>query len=281
MRLYKFRTVDTYSLSALSNSKLWFSALSDFNDPFEGSHMLDSHLSNSDLNLIKEMVQWKPKEEVGEEAYEKMLSEMGINEEGLTNDKLFKSIAIHELDILINIIHASKICCFSVSDDEKDPLKENLMWSHYSNGLRGFCLVFNGDALQIDINNSSQQAIRAIQVKYQNKPNELKLSDYVKSESELNTAKNDYFQYITETIATKSLAWEYENEVRILALGDHNIHAYLPDTLLEIVVGEKMPEDQKNLVINTAKNANPSVSIKEARLKQNSYKLEIIDYEKK
>ena len=183
MRIYKFRTVDTYSLSALSNNKLWFSALDDFNDPFEGAHILDNYLSKDDYALIKAMVDWKPKEEVGAEAYEKMLTEMGIQEDKLTDEELFKSIAVHDLNILVKTIHASKIVCLSLCDEEKDPIKENLMWSHYSNGLRGFCLVFDNESLQEDINNSTQQSMRAIQVKYQDEPNILKLSDFVKSKN--------------------------------------------------------------------------------------------------
>ena len=46
MKLYKFRAVNTNSLTLLANNQLWFSSLDDFNDPFEGAHILNNHLQS-------------------------------------------------------------------------------------------------------------------------------------------------------------------------------------------------------------------------------------------
>ena len=278
MKFYKFRIVDTYSLSALSTNNLWFSTANDFNDPFEGAHILNNNLSSEDLSLIKAKVKWKSKDEIGKEEYREMLEDLGVQNDNLSEEDLFKKITEHDLAALIDVVHNSKITCLSLYDNEKDPLKENLMWSHYSDGLRGFCLVFDARKLEDDINKSTKQSMRIIQVKYQDEPNELSLSDYIKSESILNETNDDYLQSVTETITTKSKDWEYENEVRILAMSKLNLHTYSPEALVEIVVGERMPEEQKKLVIDTAKNANPDIIIKQARLKPDSYQLEIVSF---
>jgi len=278
MKLYKFRTLSTNSLSALANNKLWFSRLNDFNDPFEGAHILNSKVSDDDLVLFSKSINWKSKEEVGEEAYNKILSSMKINDDGLSKITLLKCIAKHDLNILVEIIHNSKIACFSLYDEKNDLLKENLMWSHYANGLRGFCLVFDGSKLQSDIYESSNKSMRPIQIKYQDEPKLLILSDYIRSIITPEFEDHDYIRTITETIATKSVKWKYENEVRISVLGKINLHLYSYETLLEIVIGSRMPKDQKNLVIGIAKKSNPNIIIKEACLKHNSYQIEILDY---
>jgi len=53
MKLYKFRTVNTNSLSLLGSNQLWFSSLDELNDPFEGAHILNKHLPNEILSTFK------------------------------------------------------------------------------------------------------------------------------------------------------------------------------------------------------------------------------------
>ena len=272
MELYKFREFNTNNLTALANKQLWFSNQSDFNDPFEGVHIKDHQIPQSVLDTFV----CKSKEAVGKEKFTEMLDEMGLKEGEFTNDQLFQKIAEHDLQIITDIIHKSKIACLSLSEPDNDPIDNNLMWSHYADGLRGFCLVFDGDFLQQDFYSSSN-TMRPIKIQYQNTPNTLKLFDFVKSKSVLDIDGDINFeQSITETIATKSTDWEYENELRILSLDTSNFHNYSGQSLKEIVIGEKMPEAQRKLLLDTVKANHPEIIIREARLKPDSYSLEIV-----
>ncbi|WP_412495942.1 DUF2971 domain-containing protein [Vibrio cyclitrophicus] len=152
------------------------------------------------------------------------------------------------------------------------------MWSHYADGLRGFCLVFSSEQLQCDINESSDRVMRPIKVMYQNEPNALRLSDFLSSETILGDSEIDYIEHVIQTVATKSKSWKYENEMRILSMSESNMHSYTSSALLEIVIGDKMPLDQQRLVIHTAKMANPDIIVRRAKLKKNSYVIEIKDY---
>ena len=76
----------------------------------------------------------------------------------------------------------------------------------------------------------------------------------------------------------KSSSWSYENELRLLSKENHHAHFYPPEYLIQIVLGDKMPEDQKKLVIDIAKSSNPNVEIKIAKLKDGTYDLDVIDY---
>jgi hypothetical protein len=273
MLLYKFREFNANNLTALANKQLWFSNQSDFNDPFEGAHIKNNSVPQEILDVFV----CKSKEAIGQEKYTEMLTKMGLTEGEFTNEQLFQKISEHDLQNLIDVIHNSKIVCLSLSEADKDPIYNNLMWSHYADGLRGFCLVFGNDLLQQDIYSSSNKIMRPIKIQYQNTPNTLNLLDFIKSESILGSeGDDDFVQKVTETIATKSTEWDYENELRIMTLDKRNFHHYSSETLKEVVFGEKMPSTQRKLLIDTLKATYPDVIIKEARLKVESYSLEIV-----
>ncbi|WP_029836709.1 DUF2971 domain-containing protein, partial [Vibrio parahaemolyticus] len=47
-----------------------------------------------------------------------------------------------------NLINNYKWCCFSEpSEKNLSPMSNRLMWSHYANGLRGFVIEFEKEAL--------------------------------------------------------------------------------------------------------------------------------------
>ncbi|MFT6925520.1 MAG: hypothetical protein ACJAZP_001104 [Psychromonas sp.] len=59
----------------------------------------------------------------------------------------------------------------------------------------------------------------------------------------------------------------------MLTLEEGNIYSYLPGSLKEIVIDDKIPEYQQKLVIDAAKSANPDMQIKLTRLKKDTYQL--------
>ncbi|WP_161985085.1 DUF2971 domain-containing protein [Agarivorans sp. Toyoura001] len=265
--------MNTNNLTALANKQLWFSDQYDFNDPFEGAHIKDNQVPQDILDTFV----CKPKQEVDEERFTKMLNEMGLQEGRFTNAQLFKKIAEHDLQVIVDIVHGSKIVCLSLSEQDNDPIYNNLMWSHYADGLRGFCLVFDGELLQQDIYNSSNKSMRPIKIQYQNIPNTLKLLDFIESESVLGSDNNfNFVDAVTKTVATKSKEWSYENEFRILSLSKSQFHHYSEGSLKEVVIGEKMPLEQRKLLSDTVKSAHSNVTFKEARLIADSYSLEIV-----
>lgn len=265
-------------MSALANSQLWFSEIQAFNDPFEGMFILDDSLSEEVLKLWKNSASWKPDSEINVADRDTKLRQLGLNKHDYTKEEFVKALAMDELDIIVSLVRMSKIVSMSLSDRENDPITENLMWSHYADGLRGFCLVFSSEQLQRDINESSDRVMRPIKVMYQNKPNALRLSDFLSSETVLGDSEIDYIEHVIQTVATKSKSWKYENEMRILSMSESNMHSYTSSALSEIVIGDKMPLDQQKLVIHTAKMANPDIIVRRAKLKKNSYVIEIKGY---
>jgi hypothetical protein len=279
MKLYKFRDVNDYSINCLKSSQLWFSDLDKFNDPFEGSYILNEKLTYTTRRQLMNRVT-PNKSKVNEAERKRMLAEAGVTDNGANRSEFCFKLAKRDFkEALIRTVHNSKAVCLSHydSDSIKDPLYENLMWSHYADGLRGFCIVLDRQIL-FDYLYDEKLSIRPIPVIYQDSPITLSLNDYVRSNHILGGSDNLMIEEVTKTIGCKSTAWEYENEFRFLSLEDDNLQPYAPEALLEIIIGEKMPRDLQKLVIDTAKSANPNVVIKLARLKKNSYKLGIVDY---
>ncbi|KVX03211.1 DUF2971 domain-containing protein [Shewanella frigidimarina] len=279
MKLYKFREVNDYSINCLKTSKLWFSDLDKFNDPFEGSHILNEKLTYTTKRQLLSRVTLNSSK-VNEAERERMLAETGVTDDGANRSEFYFKLAKRDFkEALIRTVHNSKAVCLSHYDPDpnKDPLYENLMWSHYADGLRGFCIVLDRQIL-LDYLYDEKLSIRPIPVIYQDSPITLSLNDYVRSSHILGGSDKDMIEEVAKTIGCKSTAWKYENEFRLLSLEDENLQPYTPEALLEIVIGEKMPEKQQMLIIDTAKSANPNVVIKLARLKKNSYQLEIVDF---
>lgn len=272
MHLYKFREVNTNNLSALVNNQLWFSNLNDFNDPFEGSHIKEINIDSELLSGFELIL----KDAVGDNKYQEILDELNLIEGSFTREEFFQKVAEHDLEKFINIVHSSKIVCLSIEQEENNPLTNNLMWSHYANGLRGYCLVFDGDELLKDMYSSTTESIRPIIVQYQDHPNVIKLNDFLQSRGLLYGDDINFVEKVTETVATKSSDWKYENEFRIMSLNKSDFHCYMPNTLKEIIVGDKMSASEKSLLLSVVKASNPNIMVKTARLKDNTYKVEIV-----
>ncbi|WP_418642509.1 DUF2971 domain-containing protein [Vibrio chaetopteri] len=253
--------------------------MNQFNDPFEGSYILDMTLSEDKWIEVIDRMELKSSDEVGLEEQQAMFEELGIEDRGYDKKNLISKMLNRDIQYaLLDVVHDSKVLSMSLSNKENDPLYENLMWSHYADGLRGFCLVFDKDKLLKSFLDQ-ELVVRPAKVEYQDTPITVSATRFIDSRYFLNNSDTyDLIEDVTRTIAMKSKSWSYENELRLLSRSSVGGHQYAPDSLLEIIVGEKMPCDQKKLVIDTAKLSNPRIVIKQARLMEGTYKLEIVDY---
>lgn len=115
--LFKYQKFNSYSLLNLKNSELYFNKPIDFNDPFDCAVCEQKKLSSSDINKLDKIFKKENPKYKKAEIKEEYLTT--LNE---TISKSFKKISC---------------CCFSKSN------KEILMWSHYADSHRGFCLEFS------------------------------------------------------------------------------------------------------------------------------------------
>ena len=148
--------------------------------------------------------------------------------EGLISPNLFhkfylKSSIISEQEIILNIIInnieiTKNFGIYSLSETWAN----ELLWANYTNSHKGFCIEYNlGDLVDIYTNYLFPGIIK---VNYKKKfplysLKEIKDRDMIKTEKEKSIDQLKLF------IGTKSLAWKYEKEIRIIFeyYGEQNI----------------------------------------------------------
>ncbi|CAM3237043.1 DUF2971 domain-containing protein [Moritella viscosa] len=279
--LYKFSEVNDDKLESLSLNQLWFSKLNDLNDPFEGEYIISSEVSDSSdivsaikgfINSQGSNVSWELRE-----TYKQLDAHSG---EKLPEKDLNEIVKFLD-DCLEEHMQAAKqlcACSFIQKSNDKDPLINNLMWSHYSDGLRGYCLKFDNDIIFKTLGTESNPILTRITVDY---------VDAVKAVNSIKYFSENFHELFPgiflpakikmyNLFSTKSKDWKYENECRLFA-GKSGQMPYSGEALIEVIIGDKMKTKHlENLKINALK-ANPKVVFRTARVKTGTYDIELVD----
>jgi len=172
----------------------------DTNDPYEmmGS-CCGKFAPEVEVSLLEDMrVKWMIEAvSYGELPGFPRLSEV---EQRVRNYKYFLDKILMERETQ-QLLH--RILCF-VDLDKSNDLSDQLMWGHYGNGGRGVRIWFDADKLDLPYG-------KVYPVSYSEKR---PLMDLGKLKShEIDASWNDYLKKV---LFTKSLAWEYEAEQRML-----------------------------------------------------------------
>lgn len=281
MKLYKFCHVDTNKLASLADNTLWCSQLEKFNDPFEGEYQLNRNdFSDADIIRATEASMLIEKRNCTPKKWIKIQSK--INKQGINSERLKKHVinqATFTFEQSLQECKDYNATCFISnriqSEVNSEPLENNLMWSHYADGLRGFCLAFDYESLYENFSENNA-FIAAIPVKYNNSVPILSPIEFIIS-FVFSSDKSESIKYILTSISSKSKHWEYENEWRFFSSNSNTLQ-YKPSSLEQLIIGSKMPKDQQALVISVARAANPDIEVKLAKLIKGTYKIEIVDY---
>jgi hypothetical protein len=225
-KLYKYQTCNSHSLEHLSNKTIRFSKPEQLNDPFDFT--VPYHLAEPTPGEL-------------EAAYKKSVDQLGDKDkkaeadacyltQGIPNEKWkAKVMEIGEIGWQKKVQELSQmgVACFSERVDHI------LMWSHYANGHRGFCLEFD---TRFDPFRDTEKVHQVI---YSNLYPSIKATDPVLL-PELSIIP----------LITKSLHWHYEEEWRmIIDNGDTN-YKYDPRALTRIYFGCAMSDEEKNKIIS-------------------------------
>ena len=137
-----------------------------------------------------------------------------------------------------------------------------LLWAYYANGHKGFCIEYDFEQLKKSISKGHLHSI--FNVQYKNDTPEFSMN---------NITYNlvDDTQFLKCLIATKSMAWEREEEIRI-TLYSSGLLGISPESVTGIYFGFRMPESDKELI--KASLASRDIKYYQMELKPNSYLLE-------
>lgn len=139
------------------------------------------------------------------------------------------------------------ICSFSKAK------KNQLMWSHYANEHKGFCIGFDVERLKL-----SDNEINEVDVKYQGVYPHKEIIERI-NHFEKNGHNNNYrditYDIIFSILRTKYTSWKYERELRLIR-EEVTPFTFNPNAINSITFGLKMDsEDKKQIIglINTPK----------------------------
>ena len=150
-----------------------------------------------------------------------------------------------------------------------------LMWPHYADGHRGFCLEFSNDP------NDQFYAKR--------KPNDpdflfhpciLPLDVQYSAEYPIINPHSDDYTYagvVRNAFFTKATQWKHEKEWRILDDNGPGTHQFPSRFLTGVIFGCKMSEDHKDRIRGWCKDRQPPIKYYQAQQVAGDYALKICD----
>lgn len=257
IRVFKFRAGNENDLDSFFENYLWFANLSDLNDPYEGyASFSDEDIDdNFRENFLAAVYAKDPKDSISPEQEAKIYRDEYEKDTGIKFSDYVDSKAVQ----IIESYYAEhkndfKILSLSLAKDHHEhpsPLNNMLMWSHYANGFKGFCVEYDFEKLKKSIEHINEIELANSPVKYatDGKLPIIKLKTFMQATID---DSREASHEILKAFTRKEQSWAYENEVRFLSeLGGKLL--YDPSCINAIYIAEKAPSWLKsNLISNIA-----------------------------
>lgn len=189
--------------------------------------------------------------------------------------------------------------CYCLTENSDDLL----MWSHYADGHKGICIEYNVEKI-CDIQQDLFRVDYNFQREYENFSNMfgdlcglMNTSIMLRQQSIDESKKKESDKKIIEILfAKKASNWEYEKEWRILRYLDNpktnnpTANADIPnykrerkidpnEAINSIILGAKMSDQVKEIIIKYIKEKYPKINLKSAKLSKEGCKIEIMSYD--
>jgi hypothetical protein len=220
-KLYKYQPYSVQTLDNLKNRVLWFSRPAQFNDPF------DSKIVPSEIEPLGEkdwQVLFKQVQQTALQA-KKTLPYHGP--EDSFKERVKEGIE-KSFENNVSDFQQRGVACFSAKMDDI------LMWSHYADGHRGFCLEFD---------TTYEPFSKARPVIYAKTFPTLDAEEVAEVFIRRNPEPQMKFLF------TKSGCWEYEQEWRVLHREGGTAYTFAAEALTGIYLGCEMTDVHEEIVV--------------------------------
>jgi hypothetical protein len=289
--LLKFSGPTEYALENLRNRTIYCQHFEGFNDPFE--FWTDFREGIPDLGAERDR-------------FIAAIRAWGFDEESLelaleNSQEYFESLEDSQPRFK-QMIDSVRIACFG---SERDNL---LMWSHYADGLRGFCIVFDEDlivkaepkgyitnvayletpplvdsfvyAVAYDQEDYNMMAVEETKtaIRYQGKKDEKPWLKVYRDDAAV--ALKHMHEMWQHAFAAKPIEWRYEKERRLLVYAQTDDRQairrlYPKRAVREIIVGERMPSAYLERLMVIVKKQFGDIPVRTARRSSDRYTLSI------
>lgn len=244
-KLYKYESFNSQSLSNLKNQKIYFSKPKGFNDPFDCSIRCEfEDITSNDLVLMhKHFLDKCP----NQAQYISKYGEFPNEKFSVFIKKIIDTVFEEAQKRLLN---QRGISCFSEKNDEI------LMWSHYADSHKGFCLEFDTKAPLFD---------KAAKVDYRD---EFPIIDQVA------LLLDEDLDQILKMATTKHTNWRYEEEWRTIYEEPDTLYGYEGNTLTGVYFGAEMDFAHKEIIALILQDQNPNVKFHEGKKSNRMFLIE-------
>lgn len=252
--LYKFRVWNTgCHKRILTHNEAYFASPDKFNDPFDCNIEVAYYLLQTDGNIrykfFKDLVDRNcPSYSLEQKEVE---IQRQVNNGKYNDDEFIELLAKGELKDMID-----QFGVFSMT-----AVNDNiLLWSHYSDSHKGFCVGFDSVKLFQSIKPTGMGGNVTYDPEYPI------------------ISPNDEHRY-TKVINTKAKFWDYEIEYRLTRLiqkQEDRLKILDADIITEVVFGYRISDVIKREIMDVASTTNPSVKFYIAVPKSRKFELEIV-----
>lgn len=249
--LYKYGRVNEHSETLFSSPTIWFSAPAQVNDPFECRPWFTFEGTQDQIveSLTRELRKHNPELTPNNAtAHAAAIYLEGRHRDPNTWERLRQ-------DVVARLGQRIGLCCLSKINNSI------LMWSHYSQDHRGYCLEF-------EATDTTPVFGAAQKVNY---AADFPVVDF------FNTQKDKQVDLI---FLTKYLGWAYEEEWRII---DHQagpgLHEYHADLLKGVIFGLRMPASDRAKIRAWVQKRGHAVKFYEATQHDRQFAIEVREIE--
>ncbi len=252
--VYKYRSdwSNEYHKRILTNGEIYFASPEEFNDPFDCGIDIAFELLKTDatlrFNYFTDFVN-------------RTMPHLAIIEKEGEVEKLIQEGRYYD-DVWMNYVtKKNKKDLFDVFGVFcTTPLADNvLMWSHYANSHKGFCIGFDSNRLMPILKGRGGLVYYA--------------DDY----PIISPLTNVHEQMFLQT-NTKAKFWNYEIEYRFAKFNNsRNVVKVPPDCIKEVILGCAISKQHRNEIIEFTTQNLPHVKIYDATLRKRDFNLDLID----
>jgi len=246
--LYKYESINKYSVENLRNSQIFFKAPYQFNDPFDCSLNVSSfRYSDEDLvELYNYLVS------IGKLGSAKPIIDVQHFPEAL------KCQLPEVFDDCVKVIEERQrlhlgCTCFTKLNNHI------LMWAHYADSHRGMCLEFDTRLPPID---------RAVQVSYSD---EFPQINPIKIITRANT--DILNRESLKPLLTKFTCWEYEAEWRLFHIEPNKLFQYPIEALKGVYLGVDVSDSDFELICSIVRAHNKGIKLYRAQKSKLRYEI--------
>lgn len=266
--LYKYRAFNKFAIESIKSGTIWLSNPDSFNDPFDCSiDVIDN------LNPVKLRELFKLFGKMGgvSKKYVKDVIDKSTSHGKLT--KYGESLVAGLLEHLPQTFRDTGVFCLCEIPNDI------LMWSHYGDQHKGFCVGYN----RTENNILGKDFVDSIVERHQLSGFEIseprtKPVIYSISYPEINFS--EIFESgvgLDKLWLTKSIHWSYEKEWRIVIPSWANKAIPMDAEITSIVFGLRMPKEHRNEIIDIL-GRNSSINFFQAVKDRDRYALNIVDF---